>query len=43
MSTHVLLHLLNELGNEIKCDACRAFYFFFAMSLINSIIQDHEC
>ena len=30
-------------GKEIKCEACRAFYLFFAMSLINSIIQEHEC
>ena len=29
MSTHVLLHLLNELKKEIKCEACRAFYLFF--------------
>ena len=43
MSAHVLLNLLNELGKEIKCEACRAFYLFFAMSLINSIIQEHEC
>ena len=26
MSAHVLLNLLNELGKEIKCEACRAFY-----------------
>ena len=43
MSAHVLLNLLKELGKEIKYEACRAFYLFFAMSLINSIIQDHEC
>ena len=42
MSAHVLLNLLNEL-KEIKCEACRAFYLFFATSLINSIIQEHEC
>ena len=41
MSAHVLLNLLNELG--IKCEACQAFYLFFATSLINSIIQEHEC
>ena len=28
---------------EIKCEACRAFYLFFATSLINSITQVHEC
>ena len=43
MSAHVLLNLLNDLGKVIKCEACRAFYHFFAASLINSIIQKHEC
>ena len=28
MSAHVLLTLLNELGKNIKCDACRALYPF---------------
>ena len=39
MSAHVLLNLFLK----IKCEACRAFYLFFATSLINSIIQEHEC
>ena len=43
MSAHVLLNLLNELGKEIKCKACRAFYLFPATNLINSITQEHEC
>ena len=43
MSAHVLLNLLNELRKDIKCEACRAFYLFFATSLVNSIIQDNEC
>ena len=43
MSAHVSLNKLNELGKEVKCKACRAFYLFFATSLINSIIQEHEC
>ena len=43
MSAHVLLNLLNELKKEIKCEACRAFYLFFATSFINSIIHEHEC
>ena len=30
-------------GKENKCEACRAFYLFSATSLINSIIQEHEC
>ena len=42
MSAHVLLNLLNELKKVIKCEACQAFYYFFATSLINSIIQEHE-
>ena len=40
MSAHALLNILNELGKEIKCEACRAFYLFSATSLINSIIHD---
>ena len=43
MSAHVLLNLLNELEKEIKWEACRAFYLFFATSIINSIIQEHKC
>ena len=34
MRAHVLLNLLNVLGKVIKCEACRAFYYFFATSLI---------
>ena len=41
MSAHVLLNLSNNLqGKGIKCKACQAFYHFFAMTLINSIIQE---
>ena len=29
MSTHVVLNLLNKLGEKIKCEACRAFHLFF--------------
>ena len=43
MSVHVLMNLLNELWKEINCEACRAFYLFFATSFISSIIQEHEC
>ena len=49
MSAHVLLNLLNELGKRDKmrgfprCEACRALYLFFATSLINSTIHEHEC
>ena len=38
MRAHVLLNLLNELDKEINCEACQAFYLFFASYLINSII-----
>ena len=43
MSAHVLLYLFNEFNKEIKYEACRAFYLFFATSLINSIVQEHKC
>ena len=43
MSAHVKLNLLSELGKRDKGEACRAFYLIFATSLINSIIQEHEC
>ena len=35
MRAHVLLNVLNELGKSDKYEACRAFYPFFATSLIN--------
>ena len=40
MSDHVLLNLLNELGEK---DKMLASYRFSPMSLMNSIIQEHEC
>ena len=44
MSAHVLLNFIKQFGEkEIKCEVCQAFYHFFATSLINSIIQEHEC
>ena len=43
MSAHVLLNLINELGKAIKFKACQALYCFFATSLINLIIQEHQC
>ena len=36
MSAHVLLNLLNELGKRDKCEACRAFYLYFAMNTLKS-------
>ena len=38
-----LLNLFDELRKREKFEACQAFYIFFATSLINSIIQEHEC
>ena len=37
MSDHDLLNLLNELRKS------RSFYHFFAIKLVDSILQDHEC
>ena len=38
------MNLLKELGKSDKCEACRAFYRSFVLrSLINSILQKHEC
>ena len=50
MSAHVLLNLLNELGKRDKQashdlgkrDEQASHFIFFATSLINSIIQEHE-
>ena len=42
MSDHVLLKL-NDLGKRDKMRGFRAFYLFFATSLINSIIQEYAC
>ena len=28
MNAHVLLNLLNQLGKEIKCEACQAYFSF---------------
>ena len=41
MRDHVLVNVLTSWVEAIKCEACRAFYRFFATSLINSIIQAH--
>ena len=43
VGAYVLLNLINELGKRDKMRGLQAFYLFFAMSLINSIIQEHEC
>ena len=43
MSAHVLLNLLNELGKRDKMRGLPSILSLFATSLINSIIQEHEC
>ena len=43
ISAHVLLNLIMSCGKVIKCEICRAFNHYFAMNLINSIIQEHFC
>ena len=44
MSAYVLLNLLNELGKRDKMRGLPSILsLFFATSLINSIIQEHEC
>ena len=43
MSAHVLLNLLNELGKRDQMRGLPSILSLFARSLINSIIQEHEC
>ena len=43
MNAHVLLNLLNKFGKSDKRRGLPSFYYFFATSLINSIIQEYEC
>ena len=43
MSAHVLLNLLNGLGKRDKMRGLPSILSLFETSLINSIIQEHEC
>ena len=43
MSTHVLLNLSTELGKRDKMRGLPSILLFFAISLINSTIQEQEC
>lgn len=43
MSAHELLKLLTEMRKRENATLCRAFYHFFAMTFIKSIIREHEC
>ena len=42
-NTHALLNLLNKLRLREKCESYRVFYRFFATSLINQVVHEHEC
>ena len=43
MSAHVLLILLNQLDERDKMQGLSSILTLFAMSIINSIRQEHEC
>ena len=43
MSVHVLLILLNGLRKIDEMRGLLSILYFFALSLINAIIQEHEC
>ena len=43
MGVHVLLNLLNKLRKRDKMRGLLSILSLFATSLINSIIQEHEC
>ena len=43
MSAHILLNLLNQLRERLDVRLCRACFGFPPPSLINSVIQEHEC
>ena len=42
MSVHVLLNLLNELGNNIRCDALSSIVLVIPNDF-NKFIIEHEC
>ena len=39
----MFIEFIQQVAEEIKCEACGAIYLFFATRLINSIILEHEC
>ena len=43
MSAHVLLILLNKLGKRDKMQGLQSILSLFETSIINSIIQEHQC
>ena len=42
MSVHLLLNLLNELGNKIRCEALSSIVSVFPNDF-NKFIIEHEC
>ena len=38
-----ILKLLNELSKVMKCEACQELCHLFVTSLIDLIIQEHDC
>ena len=43
MSAFVLLNLLNTFGKRYNIRGLQSILSFFALSLINSLIQEHDC
>ena len=43
MRARILLNLLNELGEKIRCEALPSIRLVSPTSLIYLIIQEHEC
>ena len=43
ISMNVRFYLSYDIMITLKCEDCRAYYLFFAMSLVNSIRQENKC
>ena len=43
MSAHGLLNLLNQFEKRDKMQGLPSIYLFFATSIIDSIVLEHEC
>ena len=43
MSAHISLTVLNKLLKSYTCEACLSVFCFVSLSLIYSIIQEHDC
>ena len=40
---HILLNLLNELGQKVRCEALLSILSVFPNMFNKSVIQEHEC